>query len=66
MDMFYDSSSIAAACKREQFLKEAQDHNLRHQITASRKPTKKARASSWAAPATHLFKLRPATSTKGS
>ncbi len=64
MDNFYDNSSIAAASKREQFLKEAQDYNLRHEILASQKAEKKARASRWTAPVTHLFKLHQAVSSK--
>ena len=38
---FYDSpSSIAAKCKREQFLTEAREHNLRHQLDISQKQEK--------------------------
>ncbi len=66
MDNFYDNSSIAAASKREQFLKEAQDYNLRHQILASQKPEKKALAPKWAAPIIRLGKLHAATSLKES
>jgi hypothetical protein len=39
-ETFYDPSSIASRCKREQYLKEAEKHNLLRQIAIDRKHTK--------------------------
>ncbi len=64
MNNFYDNSSLAAAYKREQFLQEAQDYNLRRELLASQKAEKKNRTARKATPLIYLANLREAISPK--
>jgi hypothetical protein len=43
---FYDNSSIAARCKREHLMKEAEEHRLRRHIAALQKLKKEEKTSS--------------------